>query len=108
MNEPKRRGRPPKDKGEQWLADRMAAGLAADAGITFDAGDDRIPPVFVEERTPAGVIVITETPQPERAQAYALRIWAKQSISLSHHECLGRIAAALEAQGLSMEGVVLP
>lgn len=42
------------------------------------------------------------------AQAYADRVWAGQSVSLSRHERMGRIAAALEAQGLSMEGVTLP
>jgi hypothetical protein len=41
------------------------------------------------------------------AQAYANRIWAGQSESISRHERLGRIAAALAEQGLSMEGVEL-
>jgi hypothetical protein len=45
---------------------------------------------------------------PSAAQAYALRVWAGQSESLSQHERHGRVRAALEAQGYSMEGVTLP
>jgi hypothetical protein len=77
MNEPKRRGRPPK-------VDYHAA--------IYDEANSQM------ERSEA----------ISAAQAYASRMWAKQSVSLSRHERLGRIAAALEAQGLSMEGVELP
>lgn len=77
MNEPKRRGRPPKAIPE-W-PEAVDKEVAASLGVPVDA-----------------------------AQAYANRIWAKQSVSLSRHERLGRIAAALQAQGLSMEGVELP
>jgi hypothetical protein len=72
MNEPKRRGRPPK--------------------------------VIAE----GSYVRVVEGSAPSPAQAYANRIWDGQSVSLSLHERLGRIAAALEAQGLSMEGVELP
>lgn len=77
MNEPKRRGRPPK----------MDYGAAI-----YDEANSQM------ERSE----------QMSAAQAYARRIWAKQSVSLSRHERVGRIAAALQAQGLSMEGVELP
>jgi hypothetical protein len=42
-----------------------------------------------------------------QAQAYARRVWDGQSPSLTRHERLGRIADALKAQGMSMEGVEL-
>lgn len=42
------------------------------------------------------------------AQAYADRVWAGQSISESRQWRMQRVKDALEGQGLSMEGVVLP
>ena len=83
MNEPKRRGRPPKTL-EEKVADAMDAIPQGDTPFVQ----------FVKDAT--------------LAQAYAARVWAGQSISLSRHERMGRIRAALEEQGLSMEGVVLP
>lgn len=77
MNEPKRRGRPPKAVTEPVI------------------NGDR-------SREPEDVL-----PANAAAQAYAQRMWDGQSESLSRHERLGRIAAALEAQGMSMEGVDL-
>ena len=55
----------------------------------------------------AETVTVPEGEQSE-AQAYARKVWAGQSDSLSSHERMGRIRAALEAQGLSMEGVELP
>ena len=80
MNEPKRRGRPPKS-----------------------------PEVVLEqaEMRHSVEIMATGASAINPAQEYANRMWEGQSISLSRHERLGRIAAALEAQGLSMEGVSL-
>jgi hypothetical protein len=66
MNEPKRRGRPPK----------------------------------VLEAAP-----ITEGVSLE--QAYANRVWNGQSPSLPYGERWYRVKLALEAQGMSMDGVVL-
>jgi len=66
MNEPKRRGRPPK---VQELAP-ITEGVSAD-------------------------------------QAYANRVWAGQSSSLPYGERWYRVKVALEAQGLSMDGVEL-
>jgi hypothetical protein len=83
MTEPKRRGRPPKAK------------------IT----DETVPIVMaVPVHAP---IVFDDEFRRRQAQAYANRIWAGQSESISRHERLGRIAAALAEQGLSMEGVEL-
>lgn len=64
MNEPKRRGRPPKQQEP--------------------ATDD------------------------SPAQAYARRVWDGQSGTVPINERKRRVAAALEAQGMSMEGVTLP
>lgn len=95
MNEPKKRGRPSK---AEIAARQVASGLV---NLTTEQVVDDIE---------AGVRVILTVDETERAvaQAYADRMWAKQSVSLSRHERMGRIAAALAAQGLSMEGVVLP
>jgi hypothetical protein len=79
MNEPKKRGRPPKAK-------------------SLDALVSQITP----ENTHAPAFEVSA------AQAYARRVWEGQSISLPRHERLGRVAEALKAQGLSMEGVELP
>lgn len=72
MNEPKRRGRPPK---------------VTEPVIN---GDNEHKPFEVRE-----------------AQSYANRVWKGQSINLHRNERLRRVKAALEAQGMSMEGVDL-
>jgi hypothetical protein len=79
MTEPKRRGRPPKRVD---LTAEVMGGIGAE-------DFDRKPFVSAE------------------AQAYAQRVWSGQSVSVPRVERLRRVAAALEAQGLSMEGVSL-
>lgn len=51
--------------------------------------------------------VVTVTTD-DRAQAYALRVWSGQSESLGRGDRVKRIKLALEGQGLSFDGVVLP
>ena len=75
MNEPKRRGRPPKIE------------LTEAPSVPEAAPSDE----FLRRK----------------AQNYANRVWAGQSLSLNRAERLARVQAALEAQGLSMEGVTL-
>lgn len=101
VNEPKKRGRPSKAE---------IAAREAEAGITMSEPENPDPRPFYEvSETASGIVVVEHGERlKEAAQAYALRIWAKQSVSLSRHERVGRIAAALEDQGLSMEGVELP
>lgn len=82
MNEPKRRGRPPKAKAEEALSADRAMDAYRAAHPEIEAA--------------------------KQAQEYALRLWNNQSPDLSRHERLGRISDALKAQGLSMEGVELP
>lgn len=101
MNEPKRRGRPPK-------AALLAAADTSKAGITFAGGDPDVPPVYVEEKTPAGVVVFTQTPDLDRAQAYAMRVWSGQNSDLKRAERIARCEAALKGQNLSPEGVKYP
>ena len=43
-----------------------------------------------------------------QAQAYALRVWNGQSESALRPWRIERVRQALEGQGMSMEGVVLP
>jgi hypothetical protein len=83
MNEPKKRGRPSNSEIE---AKRALIGAEMRAGVEIATlGSSDINP----------------------AQEYAQRVWDGQSPSLSRHERLGRVQVALEAQGLSMEGVKL-
>lgn len=94
MNEPKRRGRPPKVAAiEQAICD--------ECGEVGRHADD----------CPVGMGVPAAPAVDEfarrQAQAYANRIWAGQSASLNRAERLRRVTAAIEAQGMSMEGVSL-
>ena len=84
MNEPKRRGRPPKGI-VRLTVDQVADDMAS------------------------GVRVMLTTVESERAvaQAYAQRVWDGQSDTVTRKERLERVAKALEGQGLSMEGVSL-
>lgn len=89
MNEPKRRGRPPKARIE---------------------GVDVSPEVaLVQAEMRAGVeLMAIGSTSINPAQIYADRVWAGQSESVERGARLHRVKMALEAQGLSMEGVVLP
>lgn len=100
MNEPKKRGRPPKAKpchdcGQEvghyddcpvglGVVDANAAGMKAFVGLSD------VPPAIAA------------------AQAYAMRVWNGQSPQVKPAERIRRVAAALEGQGMSMEGVTLP
>lgn len=81
MNEPKRRGRPPKASIE-----------GADV------------PVVIERIEPSADAPLQ---QVFAAQAYANRVWSGQSPSLPYGERWYRVKVALEAQDMSMDGVVL-
>jgi hypothetical protein len=88
MNEPKRRGRPPKAKTEWETTVLEAKG-----------------PVLEEAKFPN-----PEQPSEfarRQAQAYANRVWKGQSVSEPRAWRLARVEEALKGQGLSMEGVEL-
>jgi hypothetical protein len=122
MNEPKRRGRPPKVKVEPKVEgadcvdcgqavghyDDCPKGMGVDvAGITMQATDHRLGPVWQEEKTLGGLVVMTKNSDQQRAQLYALRVWNGQSPEVHREERLRRVKLALDGQGLSMEGVEL-
>lgn len=83
MNEPKRRGRPPKVKAEA-VTQPVVNGDTSRA--PEDAMDD----------------------QRAKAQAYAMRVWAGQSPDMDRAWRIGRCNAALEGQNLPTEGVEFP
>lgn len=104
MNEPKRRGRPPKalpPETVKFLAHADALAIAqAELNEAELSGAVLTPSQQSLKRA-------NEEDDRQAAQHYALRVWAGQSESLSRHERLGRVAEALKAQGLSMDGVEL-
>ena len=92
MNEPKRRGRPPK----------ISVQSLVDAGVVTP-----IAPTDAEMR-PAVEALAASIEADMLAQAYALRVWEGQSESADRSWRMQRVKEALEGQGLSMEGVELP
>lgn len=97
MNEPKRRGRPPKAKL-----------LQSEPHINGDESrqPEDVLPAKAEsyKRAEAAHLLASAT---SSAQHYAARVWNGQSPDVPRNERLKRVAKALEGQGLSMEGVVL-
>jgi hypothetical protein len=98
MNEPKKRGRPSK-------ADIAAREVAPTNDIV--AAPDVVLAAPYSDAVMRAAAELKRDVAPSAAQHYANRVWASQSESLSRHERLGRVADALKAQGLSMEGVEL-
>ena len=97
MNEPKRRGRPTN-------AEREAKAALLQSAHSHNGDREYFP-------EPAPTLAPTPAPiddSRERAQALALRIWSGQSSDLGVGDRKERIRIALEAQGLSMDGVKLP
>jgi hypothetical protein len=118
MNEPKRRGRPPKAK---LLQPPNAKVEGADAPKCPECGwvvghyDDCsvgmgvLPPVrepITNAMADKALEILSKAADP-KAQAYALRVWNGQNTDLPRNERLDRVRRALDGQGLSMEGVVL-
>jgi hypothetical protein len=102
MNEPKRRGRPPKVKPEPKVEGAMAVGCA-ECGQAVGHYDDCATGMGVGLAEHVAVIQAAINP----AQAYANRVWNGQSPDVPRAERLERVKRALDGQGLSMEGVVL-
>lgn len=98
MNEPKRRGRPPKVAAIEQAA-------CPECGAVGRHEDDCPVGMGVPAVAPAAPAV--DEFARRQAQAYANRIWAGQSASLNRAERLRRVQSALEGQGMSMEGVSL-
>jgi hypothetical protein len=122
MNEPKRRGRPPKALVELPVIDPDKAKIGNFSGgvgvpVDMDKPIQFFPGMGASEidamlgAAVEAIPVVTETPYMAvcaAAQAYANRVWAGQSVDVPHAERIARVAKALAAQGLSMEGVKLP
>lgn len=89
MNEPKKRGRPPKSRGEQIAEEAVAKALPS-LGAEIEAA-----------------VLASMAASNAAAQAYAERVWAGQSVDVPRKERLERVRKALEGQGLSMDGVTL-
>ncbi len=68
----------------------------------------RPPRVLTEAQVERGLGEIDAEDARQKAQAYALRIWQGQSPDLPRHERAAHVAAGVQAQGLSMDGVILP
>jgi hypothetical protein len=94
MNEPKRRGRPPK------LLQPTEPNAKAEGAECVDCGQA----VGHYDDCPVGMGVLPVS----AAQAYAMRVWEGQSVSLPRKERIERVKRALEGQNLPFEGVELP
>ena len=105
MNEPKRRGRPPKAKTEPNARVEGAALPVgcAECGQAVGHYDDCSVGMGVGLAEHVAVIQAAINP----AQAYASRVWHGQSPDVPRAERLERVKRALDGQGLSMEGVEL-
>jgi hypothetical protein len=133
MNEPKRRGRPPKVKTEPNARvegaalpvgcaecgqavghyDDCGAGMGVVSTFPTTIANDarRIEPGEVVQvyEDPFGAMKaeVINTWAASRSQAYAERVWNGQSPDVPRAERLERVKRALDGQGLSMEGVEL-
>jgi hypothetical protein len=95
MNEPKRRGRPPKARIE-----------GADV-VALPVVDAHIESIKLPLATSLAKIEAAQR-DVSAAQAYALRVWNGQSPNVPRNERIRRVMAALNGQNLPTEGVELP
>jgi hypothetical protein len=112
MNEPKRRGRPPKVKTEPNARVEGAALPVgcAECGQAVGHYDDcgaGMGVMTVKAEIGAMKAEVINTWFASRSQAYAERVWNGQSPDVPRAERLERVKRALDGQGLSMEGVEL-
>jgi hypothetical protein len=115
MNEPKRRGRPPKAKLLQPSEPRVEGADCVECGQAVGHYDDCSVGMGAMPKREmldieADIDTFDRAPyvSVSTAQAYALRVWNGQSVNIPRNERLKRVKAALDGQNLSMEGVVLP
>lgn len=103
MNEPKKRGRPSKAELEARANAQVEGGDVMPSGVVRLTADE----VAADIERGVRVMLTTDETVKSVSQAYANKVWAKQSPSLERGSRLYRVKMALEAQGLSMDGVVL-
>jgi hypothetical protein len=99
MTEPKRRGRPTNAEREAKAA--LLQGHVVN-GDTSREPEDVIALVLPAVDTPP--VVNTS----DRAQAYAMKVWAGQSDSIDRNERIARIERALAGQGLPHHAIQYP
>lgn len=111
MSEPKKRGPKPKCKecgrkeGEGHYDDcpvGRGVALHVSAGVTPPSPEMN---AAIAKKTEE---LRSEVDAVSAAQAYAMRVWEGQSITAPRPWRIERVKAALEGQGLSFDGVVLP
>ena len=98
MNEPKKRGPKPKCKE---CGRKEGEGHYDDCSVGMGIAD----PI---EREAMTLVRETIDANSLKAQVYALRVWEGQSITAPRPWRIERVKAALEGQGMSFDGVVLP
>lgn len=106
MNEPKKRGRPSK-------ADIAAREAVASREDVLDPRPMVVLQEVVSQRLPVLEAVMTNAmiddgKRFDRAQAYAMKVWAGQSTELKRAERIARIERALEGQNLPTAGIKYP
>lgn len=114
MNEPKRRGRPPKAKP---VVEQLPNSVPHINGyVELRIGDT--PVELTQSQLDVGMATLAKSidhavlasndDRVERAQAYAMRVWKGQSVDLKRTERIERIKRALADQGLPTDGVKYP
>lgn len=110
MNEPKRRGRPPKVAAIEQAACPecgQVVGHADDCPVGLGVPVTPLQVAIAKAKEAVMAPAVWDEGLRRQAQAYANRVWAGQSVSLPRAERLRRVKSALEGQGMSMEGVNL-
>lgn len=108
MNLLKKRGRP---SNAEIAAREAQPSPGFVLGMTEQAAKSMTPSMVQKLTSAAAELradVALASSAAERAQAYAMRVWAGQSDGLGRGERVARVRRAVEGQGLSMEGVRLP
>lgn len=113
MNEPKRRGRPPKAKpceecgqvGSHYDDCSVGMGVLKAQALADVEAKSKEPAVSADGKW---VNVHSRSDIHDIARAYAMRVWNGQAPQVPRAERIRRVKVALEGQNLPFEGVTLP
>jgi hypothetical protein len=119
MSETKKRGRPSRAEIEAREAAKQVPGSGPTvngdtAGQLERVEDERAGWMTTELKVDGPVIVETVHLNPEQftaqqsAQAYAMRVWSGQSVSLNRTERIKRATAAVAGQNLPIDALKFP
>ena len=111
MNEPKKRGRPSKAEIATRIRDNADPAIIALPVVDTPNGFVVAPQTQAEQELKDVLVEsmrLDPPPDLERAQTYALRIWAGQTAEMKRDERIRRCEAALQGQSLPTEGVRYP